>query len=248
MRDLLNDWTNVALRLRTAGSIALFLDFDGTLTRHRDDPEKVTLSHAARRALQRLVYHPAIRLIILSGRRQDDLVRRIDVSRVRCVGLHGFADAALPANVRARLERAKRKLSRRIAGIPGLWLEDKCETFALHYRCADPASVQEGLARLRRVLAQFGDLRILNGYRVWEVVPLEIPGKGATARRLWRSQRRPVLPVYIGNDETDEPAFLALREGITVRVGSTCRSSAHYYLRNPDEVRRFLTKLETEVR
>ena len=53
--------------------------------------------------------------------------------------------------------------------------------------------------------------------------------------------------IYIGDDGTDEAAFCALGEQITIRVGKPQNSQAKYYVRNPDEVIRFLLRLEAEL-
>jgi trehalose 6-phosphate phosphatase len=57
----------------------------------------------------------------------------------------------------------------------------------------------------------------------------------------------PFLPIYLGDDLTDEPAFAALRRGITVRVAPVSRTKAHFRLGDPNEVRVFLERLEEEL-
>jgi trehalose-phosphatase len=58
---------------------------------------------------------------------------------------------------------------------------------------------------------------------------------------------RGALPIYLGDDTTDESAFAELRRGITVRVGGHRRTKARFYLRNPDEVMGFLETVEDET-
>src|ERR1700733_5042320 len=89
MRSLLEDWSAVAGRLREAGSIALFLDFDGTLAGLKDDPGEVVLNRAARAALMRLARNPAVRVCIISGRRLADLRPRVGVPGIVYLGVHG---------------------------------------------------------------------------------------------------------------------------------------------------------------
>ena len=55
-----------------------------------------------------------------------------------------------------------------------------------------------------------------------------------------------VMPVYIGDDRMDEPAFAALDCGVTVRVGRSCRTNARYRLSSVEQVRQFLEKLGRE--
>ena len=81
------------------------------------------------------------------------------------------------------------------------------------------------------------------------MVPREVAGKGPVVREAMRGARQPFLPVYVGNDVTDEPAFDALSGGITVRVGAARSAStkARYRLADPEEVRRFIEQLEGEL-
>jgi trehalose-phosphatase len=101
--------------------------------------------------------------------------------------------------------------------------------------------MNEVMARLN------GGFRLLNGKKVWEILPREVGDKGSAVRReLSRFKYRP-LPVYIGDDFTDERAFAALPDGLTVRVGPHSLTRAQFQLRDPAEVRRFLERLEVEL-
>jgi trehalose-phosphatase len=88
---------------------------------------------------------------------------------------------------------------------------------------------------------------VLNGKKVWEVLPRQIPGKGPAMKRLMADSPRSAL-AYIGDDEPDEPAFAALDGHVTVHVGKNEETHARFYLRNPGEVLRFLSMLEKELR
>ena len=83
---------------------------------------------------------------------------------------------------------------------------------------------------------------------VWEVLPNEIRGKGgAVLRPAQRIRRQGTPAIYIGDDGTDETAFRALDDQITIRVGKPQGSAAKYYVRDPGEVIRFLLRLEAEL-
>jgi trehalose 6-phosphate phosphatase len=245
----------VAQRLRAAKTIALFLDFDGTLTGLRARPGDVSLNPATRRALLQLACRRRVKVWVISGRKLADVRERIRVPGIHYLGLHGAerdghglsGEAALTEPSRSSLRCALALLNQRLAGTPGLWVEDKGETFALHYRGATDSSIREARAALESVLEPLVDrLRVIEGDRVLEVLPREFTGKGVAARREWLTLTQAV-PVYIGNDGTDEPAFAALASGITVRVGPACASRARFRLNNPAEVRTFLEKLAAEV-
>ena len=134
-------------------------------------------------------------------------------------------------------------------GTPGVRVEDKGVSFALDYRGADGETGRRARRELDEVLARFrGTLQAVPGDHVLEVLPREIRGKGHAARRWWRLHAPGALPIYLGNDATDEPAFKSLAGGITARVGRRGSTRAHYFLRSPAEVERFLEGLEKEIR
>jgi trehalose-phosphatase len=252
MRSLLEDWPAVAPRLREASSIALFLDFDGTLAPLEKDPGAAGIDRAARAALLRLARNPRVRVCVISGRRLDDLRQRVGVPGVEYLGVHGgdSADAALPPAVMRIVADARGELASRLNGHGGrLQIEDKGVAFAVHHRRAHASEIIHAREILDKVVERFaGALRVASGDCVWEVLPREIRGKGHAARKQWRRQPPGALPIYIGNDGTDEAAFGALAPGLTARVGAARPTRARYFLRNPAEVARFLEQLEQESR
>jgi trehalose 6-phosphate synthase/phosphatase len=90
-------------------------------------------------------------------------------------------------------------------------------------------------------------LRVLNGDKVWEVVPREIPGKGVAVRKLLEGLQGTTVAMYFGDDETDEEAFAVLPRQITVRIGRERRTRARFYLRSPAEVQRCLFRIERDL-
>jgi trehalose 6-phosphate phosphatase len=70
----------------------------------------------------------------------------------------------------------------------------------------------------------------------------------STSVRALLSQEPPgTLPIFVGDDLTDEHAFAVLPHGLTVRVGKNLRTRARFLLRDPEEVKVFLQKLEVEI-
>ena len=252
MRHLFECWDRVAARLREAEAIALFLDFDGTLAPFRAQPEAVYLDPATRRLLLRLARRPRLRIWVISGRRRADVRGRIRVPGLRYFGLHGWEgrrNGTLSAEARALLAQVRFGLRSRVGQTSGIWVEDKEAALALHYRGATQASIAAGRSALREVLEPVNTgLHLVEGNQVWEVIPRELGDKGAAARRAWQAFRRQALPVYVGDDANDESAFAALTSGITVRVGPKRASKARFRLQSPPEVRRFLRRLEAELR
>jgi len=250
MPDLLDSWQQVVPRLRQAEAIALFLDFDGTLVPLRARPEDVWLNTATRRALLRLTQCRKVRIWVISGRRLADVRERIGIAGVRYLGLHGWEGDGhhklSPATL-AYLRQAMWVVARHVNGAAGLRLEDKSAAFALHYRDAPDESVTQARAAMRCVLDTFtGCFRVIEGDAVLEVLPRELAGKGWYARREWLTLRSAV-PIYVGNDASDESAFVSLSGGVTVRVGRRGASRARFHLKSPAATRVFLERLSAEM-
>jgi trehalose-phosphatase len=244
MRSALRSWPEILERIRRAGSVTLFLDFDGTITPIRAHPSDVWPDRRTERILQRLGAHPCVRTYLISGRPLADLRARAGTARVRCLGVHG-ADRGLGARLSCVSQRVlaafRVTIERALRDFPGVWIEDKIVTLAVHYRGVPEASVAQ-VGKLVREVA-LPQLRILDGDKVWEIMPPEAGNKGVASRREWLRFSRGSIPIYIGNDGTDEPAFEALAEGITIRVGQPGPCRALYYLRNPLETCILLERL-----
>lgn len=253
MRYLLESWAAVERRLRNATKIALFLDFDGTLAPLRARPEEACLPAATRRVLLRLSWRPRLRVWVISGRRQSDVCERVAVSGVRCLGLYGWENGALPRldneTLRMLAEARSELAAERLDRAAGLWIEDKGATFVLHYRGAAPAAAQRAHAALEKVYGRFRPwLNVTEGDHVWEVMPRGLRGKGDAVRRHLRYLSYPALPVYIGDDAADEAAFAVFSKGITACVGPARQTRAGFRLRNPAEVCQALERLDQDAR
>jgi len=249
-RHLSDRWPEVVQRLQAAKHIALLLDFDGTIVPIQPRPEMVRLGLPTRRLIGRLARHSRLTVCIVSGRRLADLRRRAKVSGVRYVGLHGWEwDRKTSVAPKDKiLEQTKFLLREELRSLAGIRLEDKGISFAVHYRGATVGVARRAGVLLRKTLKPFGrQLRVLKGKKVWEVLPPEVGGKGRAVHLLLEELPSGTLPIYIGDDTTDESAFGELRHGITVRVGPPRSSFARFRVRNPDEVLVFLRRLEAEI-
>jgi trehalose-phosphatase len=250
-RPLFENWQSVAGRLRKAQRVLLLLDFDGTLVGFKPKPEEVRLDAGLRGLLQRLARRPDVTVGFISGRRRADLRRRINVPGAQYWGLHGWEGAAgLPLNrgTRRKLMAACRLLEKETQGLKGIWIEDKQASIVLHYRAASLRDARQARGVMQRVSSSFtAELRILKGKKIWEMMPRELEGKGATVRKLAEKAGEGALVIYAGDDTTDESVFATLRRGITLHVGSNPHTQARFRVRNPEEVRRFLELLEEEL-
>ncbi len=192
-------------------------------------------------------------MAIVSGRRVRDLKTLLDVKGLRYFGLHGAewdrGSARIPPTTLAAVRAAKRAAHRNLRALPGIWVEDKGLTFSVHYRRAKPAARNAASAALAKLLKPWGAaLHILNGSRVWEVLPREVAGKSSAVLGILKNLPPDTPAIYMGDDGTDELAFEALEGQITVRVGDPRSTRARYYVRTPSDVVRFLARLEKELR
>lgn len=242
--------------LARRGALILLSDLDGTLTPIVARPEAVRLHQQMRRLLSRLAGHPNARVGVVSGRSLRDLERFVRVPGAAYAGCHGLeiawrglrfrhprAAARLPL-----LRQVVRDLRRQTSRFNGVLLEPKTLTVSLHYRLANPAVVPSLRRLVAQVVRQTPGLEILGGKKVLELRPRVGWGKGKAVVLMhgWfaDSLGSPMpLTIYLGDDETDEEAFRALRgRAVSVAVGRR-RTEAPYRLRDPAAVQAFLAWL-----
>jgi trehalose-phosphatase len=248
---LFDCWEQISKKISATKGIRLFLDFDGTLVPYCDAPEDVKLSAACRMVLARLVRHRRVHVAIVSGRRNVVLRKYIRVRGIQYLGLFGWEKTGGPALPRPT-QKALRDLGSVLAPLPvtfpGVRVENKGASYAVHFRGVSPDVQRRVQSRTRNLLARIRpNFRMIQSNHACEIVPLHVLGKGVAMREFTRALQAPFLPIYAGDDLTDEPAFLALRGGITVRVGPFSRTHAKFRLRDPEEVFKFLEWLEEEL-
>lgn len=251
-KRLFRNIQRILARLREAQKVAFLLDFDGTLVPLRPHPSEVRVPAPVKKVLRRLAGNPRLFVAIVSGRRVRDLKALLHVKGLHYVGLHGAesprGNARVARSTVAALHAAKRAAARNLLPCVGIWVEDKGLAFAVHYRQAKPAARDAASAALAKLLKPSGDaLHVLDGSRVWEVLPKEVEGKSSAVLRILKDLPPGTPAVYIGDDGTDELAFKALAGQITIRVGHDRPTHARYYLRTPSDAVRFLARLEREL-
>lgn len=230
-----------------SGSTSLFLDFDGTLVDLALTPDAVRVDPALRSLIEGLVSRAGGRVALVSGRSiaQLDLLFGDLASRVSVAGSHGAelrlagAPTARPERP-ASLNRVSELFKRRFAGLPGVLVEEKALGVALHYRVAPEAEAEVKAAAL--ALVEDDGLEIQHGKMM---VELRVSGhdKGAAiAQLLTMSPFSGGLPVFLGDDLTDESGFAvcAARGGFGILVGDARATTAQYRLADVAAVRDWL--------
>jgi trehalose 6-phosphate phosphatase len=238
------------LSARAARS-GLFLDFDGTLSEIAPTPDAAVAAPGAAEVLTRLARRFRV-VAVVSGRRVAEVRHRLgDPHDVRLFGLYGLeggdeADGrAIESGTRAVEEILPRVLEL-AASVPGVLVEPKGSNLAVHYRLvADPEETHVAVLDALRPLARAVGLRVVEGKRVVELVPLSSPTKGHLLRRE-SSGLEGVL--YAGDDLADLEAFAAVDDlaaagayGVKVAVRSAeapgeLVRSAHLVAEGPSDL------------
>jgi trehalose-phosphatase len=239
--------------------LALFLDYDGTLSPIVAQPEDAVLTDAMRAVIHRLAKMCTV--AVISGRDLPDVRDRVAVKGIIYAGSHGF-DIAGPGGLRREneeaqgclpaLDQAEISLREQLDAIPGARVERKRFSIAVHYRNVPEDRVSEIGPIVERVHGRHADLRRAGGKKIFELQPKIDWHKGRAVLWLLETLRlndADVLPVYLGDDLTDEDAFQALAQrGVTIVIRDEPRSTfARYALESTDETGSFLEQLASRL-
>jgi len=228
---------------------AFFLDVDGTLIDIADTPDAVQVDTALLDLIARLHLASGGAVALVSGRSISGLEQHLGMLRLPLAGQHGLErrDTAGRLWIHAAPPAAKCAIKEALAPVlarhPGLLLEDKGLTLALHYRLAPhlAAYVQRLMARLAD--AAGAGLEVQHGKRVAEIKPSGIDKGTAVAEYLAEAPFRGRRPVFIGDDLNDEHGFAEVNklDGISIKVGKGA-SCARFRLRDVAAVRSWLAE------
>ena len=229
----------IVARLAAERTLCAF-DFDGTLAPITEHPNQAGMRARTKKLLGAL--SALCPCVIVSGRARSDVLSKL--RGVKVAGVIGNPGAETVGtrskSYRRRVEKWNAALKREIGLIPGVWVEDKGLSLAVHYR----QSTQKAESRRRIVEVTRGlqQARVFGGKQVVNVVMEKAPHKGqALAAERDRLGCKSVL--YVGDDENDEDAFGLDGKIVPVRIGWTRRSHARYYLRTQTEIDRLLELL-----
>lgn len=235
-----------------AKQLWLGLDFDGTLTPIVATPDGAVLDADAGTTLAALCGQDCIDVAIISGRALSDIRSKVALDGITYAGNHGmeisgagieFEDSEAHA-LRPRMDEIETGLRRRLTAISGTFVEHKGLSLSVHYRLAGPIDAGLAAACVHASVANDPDFRVRAGAKVLEILPVKSGDKGSAIRTLLKMRAsRNALPIYIGDDLTDEDAFRAIPNGITIRVGANRATSARYYVASQPEVHKFLNWL-----
>ncbi|GAB3816084.1 hypothetical protein GCM10028895_10920 [Pontibacter rugosus] len=230
----------------------MFLDYDGCLSPIVQDPDKAVLSEEMRSTLKRLA--EVCSVAVVSGRDRANVKDLVQLDNIYYAGSHGFdisgpddmhtepggAAAAIPA-----LDKAQEELKERLQDVQGLFIERKRYAIAVHYRNVAEDQVPKVLEVVKQVISEHEALKPGPGKMIMELKPNLDWHKGKAV--LWLMEKlelnKPdIVPLYIGDDLTDEDAFATLQgQGIGVMVGEHGQqTAASYQLEDVAAVQDFL--------
>ncbi|CAN7066239.1 hypothetical protein IGI04_039850 [Brassica rapa subsp. trilocularis] len=260
--------------------IALFLDYDGTLSPIVEEPDAAYMSSDMRTAVQNVAkYFPTA---IISGRSRDKVYEFVGLSELYYAGSHGM-DIMSPAGESLNHKHLSRTVSINEQGkdvnlfqtaseflpmidkvfcslvestkdIKGVKVEDNRFCISVHYRNVEEKNWTLVAQCVDDVIRTYPKLRLTYGRKVLEICPVIDWDKGKAVTFLLESlglnNCEDVLPIYVGDDRTDEDAFKVLRDGPNHGYGVLVSampkvSNAFYSLRDPSEVMEFLKALVT---
>ncbi|XP_038679007.1 probable trehalose-phosphate phosphatase F [Tripterygium wilfordii] len=259
--------------------IAMFLDYDGTLSPIVDDPDCALMSSDMRSAVRNAAKY--VPTAIISGRSRDKVYELVELRELYYAGSHGM-DIMGPVNHSATddhsnnciirstdqqdkevnlfqpakefipmIDEVFRTLVENTKGIQGSKVENHKFCVSVHYRNVDEKNWPTIAQLVHDILKNYPRLRLTHGRKVLEVRPMIDWNKGKAVEflldSLGLSKSDDVLPIYIGDDKTDEDAFKVLREkcgGYGILVSPVPKETkAFYSLKDPSEVMKFLESL-----
>jgi trehalose 6-phosphate phosphatase len=240
----------------------VFLDYDGTLTPIVDRPEDALICESMRDALRRLAERCPV--CVVSGRDRRVVQELMGVDDLIVAGSHGF-DIWSPdegtiqheagEGTEGLIDEVEARLREEIEPIEGSLVEPKSVSLAVHYRLVSEEERPKVKEIVDALLAEHPDeLKVIPGKMVYEIQPKIDWDKGKAVLYLLEAlelDRDDVVPVYLGDDITNEHAFEALAgRGIGIFVGRAedpevggRSTSAGYVLDTVEEVERFLDTL-----
>lgn len=225
--------------------LCLFFDIDGTLSEFHSDPAQSFIPQNTLNILQQFIDYK-IPIIAVTGRSFEVATKLLSPLKIPIAGTHGLeiklSEKEQIGTALARLDFTliQQDIKRACLPHPELLIENKQYSVALHYRqCPQLIEIAEKIAY--DIQALYPELKINAGKYVYELLP-QGADKGQAIEKILDHFNLPdVLPIFIGDDQTDESAFKTINQaqGISIKVGTEA-TMAHYRLNNVQEVVTFL--------
>jgi trehalose 6-phosphate phosphatase len=232
---------------------AFLLDIDGTILDFAPSPRQVWVPAGLRRTLARLTQAAGGALALVSGRSISDIDLIFSPLQLAAIGVHGAEmRISADADVQPRVTPLSKVLKRKLATIaelgPGILVEDKGYSLALHYRLA-PEKGAAVLAAATKICAEVPEeaIRILPGKLVVDIKPAAIDKGDAVSELMQNPPFAGRHPIYIGDDTTDLPVFRIISKfgGRAYSVGGII-ADVDGHFDTPESVRSWLARIAAE--
>jgi len=238
--------------------ILLFLDYDGTLTPIVDKPDLAVISDEMRQAVRETA--GKIKTSIVFGRATDDVRGKVKIDGIFYAGSHGFEIVDPEGNVtineeakriRPVIDQAQKELAEKLKDVPGALVEHVKYTISTHYRLVSEDNFPKITEAVENTLKKYPQLRKTSGKKVFEIRPKIDWDKGRAVEwilKVLNYDPTVHVPVYIGDDTTDEDAFHVLKEkGFGILVAAAPRpTEAEYIIQDTPEVKKVLDILSSD--
>lgn len=241
MRNILTHPNLKILQQFAWSKVLLAFDYDGTLSPIVGKPEQARMRRTTHRLLVDLVkLYPCI---LISGRAQSDAKKMVDgIAFKEIVGNHGLEPWSVSDRLSDEVHRWQPLLKELLSDMPGVKIENKNFSLAIHYRQSrEKKKVRDTIRKAAEIL---GRMRLIRGKQVMNLLPIGAPHKGIALLKE-RTRLGCDTAIYIGDDETDEDVFSLDQPGnlLSIRVGKKRTSSASFYLKNQREMDAFIQYL-----
>lgn len=229
---------------RVTVQTALFLDFDGTLAEIASQPELVEVQQDLVATLQAVARRLGAALAIVSGRTLVDLDGFLSPLRLPAAAEHGAVQRFSGAGVRRLaapdLQAIEALALALAAQHPGLRVEIKSATVALHYRHAQELEAL-CLQALVEAVKRTPGVDLIQGKCVFEIKPSGVSKGTAIQAFMAESPFAGRIPMFAGDDTTDEAGFVVVLAmgGQAIKVGAG-KSVADYRCASPAQLRQWL--------
>ncbi len=238
-----------ARSLQPSTNWALFLDVDGTILHLRDTPDSVSASASLLDLLEAISSRLDGAVALVSGRSIDNLDTLFSPHRLPTAGLHGLERRNANGSVHRipapeALDELRPPLLKLAGSSTKVILEDKGHALAVHYRLA-PDMAEEIKSQVEELVRPYvADLHVMHGKMVSEIKPWTADKGSAIRDFMAEVPFKGRIPVFVGDDTTDEDGFAYVNElgGHSVRVGTSESTAAHHILTGVDEVISWLTE------
>ena len=241
----------ILTNIKTIPKIFLFLDYDGTLVPIAPKPDQALLTQDERNLLALLCRQFTV--AIITGRSLGEIKKIISIPDIILAGNHGFEilspwDSWVHPEAKEFqkvISRSATSLEKALKPFLGAWVENKGLTLSVHYRLVKEEEEEKIKSIFYDTIRGCKEkIRVTRGKKVLEIRPNVSWHKGKAVERLSKLYEAPQgHRIYMGDDETDEDAFRALKDDITILVGQKDTTAAKYWVKDTAEVWLFLKSL-----